>query len=596
MRLFHMPININTSSLKFHRKKFKKIFFIDDYTLIQQFIPVIAIVGALGHFLFYFLLSLTTDYWESAYLRLIAILIFLSMFIPQRQVAWTNIEKWGFELRLAILFPVIFTIFLLMNEVNTYWFASLLLSGVAYGLLSRPAHAVWLFPSCFIATVLSMNILFTLEKSIIVQALVAFSPGYFVCVILCIFQSLTRHAYSEIAEQNKQIKVNEVLLHERHLKAEESNKAKSEFLANMSHELRTPMNAVLGFSQILLKHSKKYNFPAESHQYLEHITSSGNHLLDIINNILDLSKIEAGKMTLLKEEFNYQTLIKEICHMQQAKAEEKGVQLTFTIAENLKPIITTDRTKFSQILINLISNAIKFTKDAQVSVTISGGESTIILDVIDQGIGIADDRQSEIFNAFEQEDNSTTRRFGGTGLGLAITKKMIILLDGCISLSSKIGKGSRFNVVLPVIFKDEINVHITETDHNLEFNSTDYVLVIDDNKMNQLVVQALLKEVHITVETADNGKIGLEKIESFHQQNKLPALVLLDIHMPVMDGIETILQIRKNPELKNMPVYALSADAFTEQQQTAIGSGFTGYLTKPINEIKLMSVLKQYLQ
>ncbi|MCP4344362.1 MAG: PAS domain S-box protein [Desulfobacterales bacterium] len=375
--------------------------------------------------------------------------------------------------------------------------------------------------------------------------------------------------------------------------AEASSAAKSEFLTNMSHEIRTPLNSIVGFSQILLNKTKNIPLPKEFQNYLKNIQTSGQNLSELINNILDLSKIEAGKMELSVEPLNIRTLIQSIYHINKAQALQKGISFQYDIDSGLPDIISSDRTKLNQILMNLTGNAIKFTPSGkEIRIRATKDDNQILFKVIDQGIGIPRDRQENIFGLFEQVDSTITRKFGGTGLGLAITKKMVMLLNGEIWLRSAPGEGSVFFARIPLLIPPEQPIEQDEMHlRDFCFLKDNRVLLVEDNPMNQDMVQALFHEMGLEIDLAGNGQEGIERALALK-----PDLVLMDMHMPGMDGITATMYIRSHPEGADIPIVALSADAFTEQQCIAKSAGVEEYLTKPLNFQKLYPVLARHLR
>ena len=377
--------------------------------------------------------------------------------------------------------------------------------------------------------------------------------------------------------------------------AERANEAKTQFLANMSHEIRSPLNAIVGFSQILMMRSKNIEMAREDKQYLENIKMSGENLSELINNILDLSKIEAGKLTTSIETLNVKQLFKAIFHINKAKTIEKGIKFNYDFDERIPELISSDRTKLNQILMNLTSNAIKFTpSNRQVNITARKvhDKKQILFEIEDEGIGIAENRIEHIFKPFEQADNSVTRKFGGTGLGLTITKKMIELLGGSIAVQSNEGEGTVFSVLLP--YEEATQVEINREQYNIDgvvFSPKNKVLVVEDNQLNQDMMRAIFQELGLTMHLAENGVEGLEKAKEIH-----PDLILMDMHMPLMDGIETTRKIRELADFQDTPIVAVSADAFTEQQKKAFDAGVNEYITKPIDFDKLLPVMVKHLK
>ncbi len=380
--------------------------------------------------------------------------------------------------------------------------------------------------------------------------------------------------------------------------SESANLAKTQFLTNMSHEIRTPLNAIVGFSQILLNRGKHLTLPDDFEEFLQNIKLSGQSLSELINNILDLAKIEAGKMELSEETLDLPLLIQGIYHINKAAALRKGLKLSYDFDPQLPALIDSDRTKLNQILMNLTSNAIKFTPPhKKVEINACLQDHQLLLKVRDYGTGIPEDRHETIFNAFEQLDASATRHHGGTGLGLAITKKMVELLEGKIWLESQIARGSCFYVQLP-LKEASLDYSISNTINldNLRFSKDNRILLIEDNKMNQQMINALFQDFGLKIHIANNGRDGIEQVLQSSAENNPFDLILMDMHMPGIDGIYATQQIRMHPECNDIPIIALSAEAFQSQQQEALKVGVSAYLTKPLEIEKLIPLLKKYLQ
>lgn len=372
--------------------------------------------------------------------------------------------------------------------------------------------------------------------------------------------------------------------------ADNANLAKSQFLANMSHEIRSPLNAIVGFSQILINQSRKLDLPSEFNRYLNNIKISGQNLSELINDILDLSKIEAGKMTLSEEDMNLRQLIQSIFHIHKATAKEKGIVLQYDFDTATPQYVWSDRSKLKQILMNLLSNAIKFTPAGKhVFLKSAFVNDELLLEVKDEGIGISEEKQASIFDPFVQADASITREYEGTGLGLAITQNMVNMLGGRIELESELGRGATFRVYIP--YHEPVRITTEKAEillDKVEIPTNARILVVEDNPMNQEMIKAFFNEMHHEVLMANDGQEGVTMAEQYQ-----PDLIFMDIHMPGMDGFAAMRKIRQKDE--KTPIVALSADAFTEQQKRAISAGFTDYITKPIQVTRVIECLQKYL-
>ncbi len=381
------------------------------------------------------------------------------------------------------------------------------------------------------------------------------------------------------------------------LEAERANMAKSEFLANMSHEIRTPMNAILGFTEILeTKISDKTLL-----RYLSAISSSGKALLNIINDILDLSKIEAGKMDLQYEAVNIPNLIKEVGHIFLHKTQEKKIDLVLEVDPAAPKVIFIDDVRLRQILFNLIGNAVKFTEKGFVKISVKKiipeketQTIDLLFEVQDSGIGIAEDQINRIFEAFEQQKNQSYNKYGGTGLGLTITSRLIKMMNGEISVESETGKGSSFKVLLKHL---EVGSFIETDEKEFEANISEIVfepakiLVADDIKNNRDLIISFLEKYDLQVLAAENGTEAVKIAIA-----EMPDLILMDMKMPVMDGYEATAQIKANPKTQNIPVVALTASAMKEEKSKILESGFDHYLRKPISQKELISELTKFLK
>jgi len=385
------------------------------------------------------------------------------------------------------------------------------------------------------------------------------------------------------------------------LEAEEANKAKSSFLANMSHEIRTPMNAILGFTEILKRGYVKNE--TESLKYLNTIHSSGKNLLELINDILDLSKVESGRLEVEKRVVEPYATIHEVLQMLTVKANEKGITLAFNADGALPKEIETDPVRLRQIAFNLIGNSIKFTEAGRVTVTCRYRKSAcgpqLIIDISDTGIGMSEDALEHIFDPFVQADSTVTRRFGGTGLGLAISRKFAQALGGDITVKSEIGKGSTFRVFLATgdltgvdfLPPEAVNCLQKQVDAQDSYRwqiPPARVLVVDDGKENRELVKLLLQEAGLFVDEAPNGQVGVAKATAGGFD-----AVLMDVQMPVMDGFTAVGMLRKQG-LK-IPVIALTANAMKGFETQCLEAGYTNYLSKPINIDQFMELMARIL-
>ena len=378
-------------------------------------------------------------------------------------------------------------------------------------------------------------------------------------------------------------------------RAEEATKAKSQFLSMMSHEIRTPMNAIIGLTNLLLKES-----PTEQQlNHLKLLEFSGENLLTIINDILDFSKIEAGKIVLEDIDFNLREVLVNLISLHRGRATEKGIPLQLQFLPGTPEIIKGDQVRITQILANLISNAIKFTDRGSVTVTISEVNSLESLHclkfvVADDGIGMTPDQMKNLFESFSQASADTTRRFGGTGLGLAITKNLLALMGSDIQVASTPGRGSVFSFILKVK-RGKISDTSEERQENLSnaMLSGAQVLIAEDNRVNQVVASGFLKQWGIESDFADNGSIAVKMIQSrkYH-------MVLMDLQMPEMDGYEASMEIRSlnDPYFKAIPIIALTADAMTEVRDRALRSGMTDLLIKPFKPENFRKLVSLHLQ
>jgi len=376
--------------------------------------------------------------------------------------------------------------------------------------------------------------------------------------------------------------------------AESANDAKSVFLANMSHEIRTPMNAIIGFSQIL---SAIVKDPVQSN-YVRSIGSSGKTLLSLINDILDLSKIEAGKLEIRPEPFSIRQLLSEVSSLFHMKAEEKGISIIVDVDDTMPEYLVADELRLRQILLNFMSNAMKFTDEGEIRLSAGfSNRSEDALDlrigVKDSGIGISKDQIGKIFGAFEQVEKQDTRKYGGTGLGLAITSKLVTMMRGRIDVESEPMIGSTFSIHLPGIriFSGELKTTSVEWEklESVRFEHAN-ILVVDDVQDNRSVLAGMLTMQGFSITEASNGKEAIDLI-----RQSPPALVLTDLRMPVMDGFTLVRMIRDDEATASIPIIAISASVFPQYEHDVKQKGFDSFLRKPVVLQEMLSELCRFL-
>lgn len=396
--------------------------------------------------------------------------------------------------------------------------------------------------------------------------------------------------YGTFQDITEEVNIRQALVEAKEF-AENAARIKQEFLANISHEIRTPMNAILGFTRILLKSEHE----AEQEEYLQSIYDSADTLLVVINDILDFSKIQSGKFTIEKVHFSMYKLLSSQRKLFSLKVDELSVNLIFDTDNRLPAAVQGDPTRINQILNNLISNAIKFTKKGHVKVTTKivsqeGELYHLRIEVKDTGIGIAKDKQESIFNSFEQEKGNTSRIYGGTGLGLTIVKKLVELMDGTITVESEEGVGSAFIVHLSFDLGDESLISNEAT--QIDFLPMDIlvgcrILLAEDNRNNQILAKKSLTEAKCEVDIASNGKEAVRML-----QKKPYDLVLMDVQMPVMDGIEATKEIKNLPSpYSDIPIIAMTAHALKEEENLYRSIGMCEYISKPFKPQQLYGKL-----
>ena len=465
------------------------------------------------------------------------------------------------------IFGILFTVFMLEGKVMFFtafmemavYIATIM---IAY---QNPQMVVW----------------FSSEKEVVMDLLIGFCASSI---------SVAAVMYLHFRMYNKQ----QEILEEARIEAQSANKAKSAFLANMSHEIRTPINVMLGMNEMILRESES----EEIRQYAKSIERSGGYLISLINNILDISRIESGKMEIEEGKYELRQLLDEVMLIAEKQAEQKSLKMNLIFDKTLPAYLIGDVIHIKQILLNLINNAVKYTKEGQIDIKVSKNaeETKLIFEVKDTGIGIKEENLPILFDAFMRVDSKKNKKIKGTGLGLAIAKQLVEQMDGMIWVESVYGKGSSFFVQFPMkkVSDGKIsNVEWKETDERKRRSFVApraKILIVDDNPENLMVTRSLLKRTAVFVDTAASGEECVHKV----RQN-IYDLILLDYMMPQMDGIDTLRELKKDVQF-HIPVIALTADVTKGIEQTFLREGFCAYLSKPVMWSKLEDLLMKYLR
>ena len=450
--------------------------------------------------------------------------------------------------------------------------------------------AIGVFISCYPWQLLANTCLVgTLAPGILSALMLGDGRGYAVAfgfssyLLYLILQARRwRQSYWEGTINTELLKLRAEELSQARVQAEAASQAKSTFLATMSHEIRTPLNGVMGMIHVVLDS----DLDAEQYHNLQIAHDSAHGLLTIINDILDISKVEAGKLEILPEPYNLDRLLAAIEKMFVDDAAQKGLSFKVAVAEGTPKALVGDVTRIRQVLINFIGNALKFTERGEVRVEVGPSPDNpghIMFAVTDTGIGIDQENIEHLFEAFSQADLSTTRRFGGTGLGLAISRQLIHLMGGSVEVSSELGKGSTFTMILPVILADSSVERPSGLAHQGAGNEvppTLSILIIEDNVVNQKVVSAMLKKLGYSPVIASDGEEGVAKASEGNFD-----VILMDMEMPVMDGLQATRILRSRGV--ETPIVAVTAHAVAGNRELCFEAGMSDYLSKPIELEKL---------
>jgi len=552
-----------------------------------------AMIGALSiSVLFYFATINYIDY------QILNIWIFTSFFIAAvRMLLFKNYKQTTITSKNIKKFYILFYIFLIIStflwtlvpfilfpkELELQVLIVLLIGGLATGASVSLAVKTYMFNTFLFMSLVPILFTFFIQTSNVANSIMI-SILFYILFLYIISKKISAFIISSIKLNDE----NQKLIHKLEQKVDESKKAnesKSKFLSVMSHEIRTPLNAIIGFVKILKKDEKDLS----KKKYLDTIDSSSFLLMSIINDILDITKIEAGKFVIESIEYEPYKELYSIYDLYERTSSDNGINLINSISTDIPIYLKGDMLRLKQIISNLLSNAIKFTpkgKNIEFIATYNKEKSLLYIEIRDEGIGIKNENITNITKEFTQEDSSTARKYGGTGLGLSIVTKLLKLQNSELKIKSKIDVGSSFYFELPI---ESTKNKITENKIDIEYNfSGKKILVAEDNKTNQMLIEILLDDIGVLIKIANDGN----EAEEIFNKEKFD-LILMDINMPNKNGLEAMKSIK---EINNkIPIIALTANAVSGDKEKYINEGFDDYLAKPIDNDALKFVLNKYL-
>lgn len=584
-------------------KSFNNLLFNDEYDIQQKLLNLIllaAMAGGMVSMLLTLIIGTSLTGLMSVLLLMLVVGVSLYLSVVRKKVTAASILIIG--MANMILFPFMYMHAGGMKSGMPIWFVL----GLTFSWLILRGKVCYIMYALNVAAMCSC-LLYEVYHPERIQTLsdgaMAFDIAQSMIVISCIFGVVFKYKSYAYEKQKCHLMEQEKKLMQAMEELEKANKAKSDFLANMSHEIRTPINAVLGMDEMILRENKN----TEVEEYAQNIKSAGQSLLSIINDILDFSKIESGKLEMIPVEYDLASLINDCYNMIFMRAQEKDLEFVVSNDPTIPRYLYGDEVRVRQIIVNLLTNGVKYTSEGSVKLTIGWEkideeQMNLVVSVKDTGIGISAENQKKLFHSFQRIEERRNRNIEGTGLGLAITQQLLGYMGGNISVSSTQGKGSIFSVRIPqrVINNEKIGDYHTKFEsmnytekYKAKFSAPDAsVLVVDDVQMNLDVIKGLLKSTMVRVDTAISGMESLAILKT-----KKYDVILLDHMMPVMDGMEVLhrLQESKGGLNYDTPVIALTANAIMGAEEKYIAAGFKDYLSKPVRPADLESMIMKYL-